>query len=218
MNAIRKIWDLVLNLLFPKSPKITRLEETARLNLRGILPRAENSLSIHNIFPLFDYRNDDVRAIVWEIKYKHNDRLCGALADLFYEEILETAADMELFGGGLPVLLIPIPMSEERRRERGFNQTEIMADRIHKQGGSSLQLGHNLLIKTRHTRPQAELKRAERLVNLKEAFSVPAPESVRGRNVILIDDVSTTGATLREAADTLKKAGAREVIAFTIAH
>jgi predicted amidophosphoribosyltransferase len=75
-----------------------------------------------------------------------------------------------------------------------------------------------LLEKIRHTSPQAELSRAERLDNLTGAYRVSDPESIRGKNIIVIDDVATTGSILREATRILKISGAREIIAFTIAH
>lgn len=217
-NALQKLWYAALDLVFPKKPHIAALEDKEWYNLRALLPKAENSLSAHNIYPLFNYSHEKVRAVVWDIKYKRNPRLAEALAKLLHEEMLETIADMELFDGGSTPLLVPIPMSYERKKKRGFNQTEFLAELVWKQSGGALAYTPHALAKVCHTKPQADLKRAERLENLKGVYRVEQPEAVARRNIILLDDVSTTGATLREASRTLKAAGAREIIAFTIAH
>jgi len=218
LESAKKIWNYFLDALFPKKESIASLEQEQWQSFRKILPRAGNELSAHNIFPLFDYRNPKVRAIVWDIKYKRNTRLAEALSKLMHEEMLESLADIELFEGSGPFLLIPIPMSAERRRERGFNQTELLASLIEKQSGAAFSYNPRLLEKIRHTSPQAELSRAERLDNLTGAYRVSDPESIRGKNIIVIDDVATTGSILREATRILKISGAREIIAFTIAH
>lgn len=109
--------------------------------------------------------------------------------------------------------LAPIPLSKERQRQRGFNQAELFARQLSTLG--QLPLWHGL-IRTRHTAAQAELAAKERAKNMRGALTVnerPAPE-----NVILVDDVMTTGSTIREAVRALKKAGSSSVWAITIAH
>ena len=85
--------------------------------------------------------------------------------------------------------------------------------------GASFSADFNALEKIRHTAPQSSIKnRALRLQNLSGCFSIPHPEKVRGKNIILIDDVTTTGSTLAEARSVLLSAGARSVHAIAIAH
>lgn len=112
-------------------------------------------------------------------------------------------------------VLVPVPLHPRRYRERGFNQSELLASRI----GATAQLpmAPGLLARQRYTTPQARLKRHERLANLSGAFSAPDHFKIRGKNVILIDDVATTLATLNECAKVLKAAGSTCVWGLVIA-
>jgi ComF family protein len=110
--------------------------------------------------------------------------------------------------------IIAMPMHWRKRWERGFNQSELLAAPIAKRFG--LKLSSNLR-RNRYTAPQAGLSETARRANLRHSFRVVKPEQVSGRRVLLIDDVFTTGATLRAATATLKAAGAAHVSALTLA-
>lgn len=112
-------------------------------------------------------------------------------------------------------MLIPAPSHGSRVRERGFDHTVQLARLVGRRLGVPLEAGN--LVKTRNTPNQAGLTRSERLENLKGAFTVRRPERIRGRLVLLIDDVITTAATTEECARTLKNAGAREVWVIAVA-
>lgn len=113
-------------------------------------------------------------------------------------------------------LVVPVPLSTRRLRERGFNQSELIARKIAQ--ALHLTCDNTLLLRTRHTVPQTEMSlRRERLFNVRNAFSCITPERVNGRHVILIDDVFTTGATLSECAKVLQSAGAKKVTALVVA-
>jgi competence protein ComFC len=111
-------------------------------------------------------------------------------------------------------VVIAIPMHWRKRWERGFNQAELLARPVAKRYG--LKLARNLRRNT-FTPSQASLTEAQRRANANSAFSVRRPYEIEGRRVLLIDDVFTTGATLRAAAATLKRAGAAHVSALTLA-
>ncbi len=111
-------------------------------------------------------------------------------------------------------VVIPMPMHWRKQWERGFNQAELLARPVAKRRG--LKLSFNLR-RTRYTKAQAGLSEAERRTNLKDAFRVKRPEQIAGKRILLVDDVFTTGATLRAAASALKAAGARRVTALTLA-
>ena len=113
-------------------------------------------------------------------------------------------------------LLIPVPLHKRRLNERGFNQSELlaksMADTYH------IICGNNILIRVVNPKHQAEIKKKEeRLENVKNNFAVTDRTSIRGRTIILVDDICTTGATLNECARVLKENGAKWVIGFVIA-
>lgn len=107
-----------------------------------------------------------------------------------------------------PDLLVPIPLSEERLYERGFNQAEAI---IKKSGG----LPDRLLTRI-HSEKQSKKSRFER-IHIPQVFQVEAQGSIEGKKVLLIDDIYTTGSTLRHAAKLLKEAGAERIESLTLA-
>jgi len=109
-------------------------------------------------------------------------------------------------------LLAPVPLHPRRLKSRGFNQSLLLA-----QGFSEVPVVREAVVRTRHTLPQVGLKARERRDNVKGAFAVPEPARVKGKNVLLVDDLFTTGATVRECARVLLKAGARRVEVLTVA-
>ena len=111
--------------------------------------------------------------------------------------------------------LVPVPLHPSRRRERGFNQARLLARGL--AAGRGLAVLDGALIKTRNAPAQAGLRAADRERNVRRAYAVKRPDLVRGRVLVLVDDVTTTGATLRECAGVLMDAGAKEVRAVTLA-
>jgi competence protein ComFC len=111
--------------------------------------------------------------------------------------------------------LVPVPLHPRRKRERGFNQSAVLARELGKAMGPRVLDG--VLIKERPTPAQTSLKSAERASNLRGAYRVKREDKVRGKVVMLVDDVYTTGSTIRECGRTLVAAGAKEVRAITLA-
>lgn len=111
--------------------------------------------------------------------------------------------------------LLPVPLHPVRQRERGFNQAELLAEALSTLSG--LPCESRLLVRTRPTRPQAELDREERGRNLRGAFDLRPGARLKGLDLLLIDDVYTTGATARACAELLKTAGASTVSVLTAA-
>jgi ComF family protein len=109
-------------------------------------------------------------------------------------------------------LVAPVPLHPKRLKNRGFNQSLYLA-----QAFPEAPLAREALVRTRHTPPQMELKAKERRDNVKGAFAVPDPALVKGKNVLLVDDLYTTGSTVKECAKSLLKAGARQVEVLTVA-
>jgi ComF family protein len=109
---------------------------------------------------------------------------------------------------------MPVPLHTGRLREREFNQSLLLADRI----GRHLCVPVSCINLTRTVPSPAQttLSRKERLKNLREAFAVTRPEAIVGKRILLIDDVFTTGATVNECAKTLRKAGSSDVFVLTL--
>lgn len=113
-------------------------------------------------------------------------------------------------------LLIPVPIHRRRQRERGFNQAELLAAELAATFGWELR--PDVLRRTRYTQPQAKLDRDKRLENLGGAFTVANPEATRGRNVVLVDDVLTTGSTLTACAVALQDSNPASIGALCLAY
>ena len=112
-------------------------------------------------------------------------------------------------------MIVPVPLHQQRLRQRGFNQAGLIAREFGR--ACSIPVRFGVLIRHRATLPQTRLGRRERLDNVRGAFMIARREAVRGRSVLLLDDVFTTGTTLSECAKVLKRAGAQTVHALTVA-
>jgi len=124
--------------------------------------------------------------------------------------------------GGLQLppgsVLIPVPLWPGKRQARGFNQAEAIARAFCSlRTAGSIQLDTSSLLRTRETASQTGLTRKQRRANVRGAFAVRNAERVRGRSILLVDDVMTTGTTVNECARVLLRAGAKEVFVATVA-
>lgn len=139
------------------------------------------------------------------LKYHNVKRLSRPLSDILLRiEIPRADA------------VLPVPLNKNRLRQREFNQSALIAKYCAERLGSILVL--DSLVKIRDTKPQVGLSSNERRKNMKNAFGIQNKDAVEGKDVLLIDDVSTTGATIRECSKVLKKTGAGSVHVVTLAH
>lgn len=170
-----------------------------------------------NTLVLLNYGDKNVKRAIWLFKYRNKRALAGVFAEIIHNSLFEELSELSLMKNFTSPLLVPIPISAKRFRERGYNQTELMARELARLG--NLELGIGILLKSRHTESQVKTRnKADRLKNLRGSFVVKNPEAIRGRSIILLDDVITTGATLSEARNTLKKAGAKHILSVAVAH
>jgi len=186
------------------------------------------------------YRGPSCRVCALPVVSEHS-KVCGqclkktppfskVIAYGLYEDILAEAINQLKFHGikrisktlgrlllslDLPETdgIVPVPMTIKRLRERGFNQSLLIARVIAKE--SKVPLLMDTLLKKKETPPQIGLSAKERLLNLKNAFEVKG--NMKGLRLLLVDDVMTTGATVTECSKVLVKAGAEEVIVLTLA-
>lgn len=165
-----------------------------------ISPMYEYNLKVHS---LFQYHGG-VRKVLHRFKYdrfREVGLVLGSLMGEYYRDVLQEKYD----------LLVPVPLHKDELRERGFNQSEILAHGFISIFSQNLSLP--ALVKIKKTRRQVNLNLTERRENLKNAFS--APYSLKGNTVLIIDDVFTTGETFKACKSALLKAGAREVQGVT---
>jgi ComF family protein len=118
-----------------------------------------------------------------------------------------------------PVLIVAVPLYKNKHRERGFNQAELISRAALKTSPvcERFELSEGLLVRTRETHSQIGLTSHQRRENLRGAFSVSCPQEVTGREVLLVDDVYTTGTTATECARVLRRSGASKVWIATVA-
>jgi ComF family protein len=112
-------------------------------------------------------------------------------------------------------ILVPIPLTKKKLKWRGFNQAEEIARELAE--FFKIPLISDCLIKMKETKDQVELSEKERKENLREAFSIKNKEKISGKNVLIVDDVFTTGATMEEAAKVLKEVGVKKIIGIVVA-
>jgi len=152
-----------------------------------------------------------IKELIHEFKYKSKDYLGSPLSKLMIGFIKEYNLPMDYLD-----FIIPIPLHKTRMREREFNQAQILSEYIAKEFKKNLL--SDVLIRHRHTKTQIDLEINQRLLNVLESFSVTKQSDIKGKNLLLVDDVLTTAATSSEAARTLKDAGANIVFVLTLAN
>jgi ComF family protein len=178
-------------------------------------PRCKRKLTIDGCFSALAY-NKTVQKLIFNFKYKpYLTDLKTVLADLFYESIIQNEQLQQQIKKG-EWIFVPIPLSAHKLRKRGYNQAEILAKELSKKFNMSVQ---DLLARTRETKTQVGLTNLQRKLNVKDAFLLK-PHAIfllEGKNVLLVDDVATTGSTLLEASKVLKKGGVQKVFGLTLA-
>lgn len=231
MAALQRLKTWCLDLLFPKYCVGCGLEGAflcmpcrgrlafgtpacpvcRRRNFTGIVcPTCGEVTHLRRFLAPFSYRDPLVRELIHTYKYAGVRELAATFAD-------EIEAFLNFYGVHPhgPSALVPIPLHRSRERSRGFNQARLLAEVFGQRLGLPVI---EALARVRPTEQQIEMKsHDERRANVAGAFRVATREELTGRTAILVDDVSTSGATLAEAARTLRDAGCHTVWAITIA-
>ena len=164
-------------------------------------------------YPL-EYKNPLIKNLIKRFKYEPLVKeLAKDLASLIiaHFQLLDPPPN---FGGG-DYVLVPVPLEKRKLKWRGFNQSEEIGKEISK--FLNIPLINDILFKIKETLPQVELSEKEREENIKGVFIIRNRKKISGKKILLVDDVYTTGSTMKECAQLLKKAGAKEVIGIVIA-
>ena len=202
------MFDFLLDLIFPRLCIgcgqagrffCLKCRKTIRFYSGQINPQYFNYEGLDGVFALAHY-DGIIRQTIKEIKYRGKFAICQELAEM----IIQNYHQKFLFN-----YLVPVPLSNKRQKDRGFNQAEKLA------GYLKFAPVLNCLERTHDTKPQFGLKLNERRENVKNAFALK--QKLPAGNFCLVDDVATTGATLSECAKVLKKAGAPKVYAICVA-
>lgn len=200
-----RVFNKILAALFPETCLVCKKEDEILCPdcLKKI--NRPDTPYLNGIHIAADYQDPAVKKALWMFKYKGVKQLAKPLAKLIKERVwgkLET-------GGWI---VIPVPLSKNKLRHRGYNQAELIAREL------SGNVCTDILFKKFHTRSQVEVKnREERSANVAGSFESRNSETIRNKKILLIDDVFTTGATISEAKKILKKAGAKKVVGVVVA-
>lgn len=180
-------------------------------------PVCRTKYSIDGAFAAISYKGI-VKKLIYNFKYKpFLSDLNKSLAELFYESIIQQEIFQKILNSSpaSELILVPIPLHANRLRQRGYNHAKLLST------GLSRKLGLKLveaLQRTKETKSQFGLKLKERKENLRNAFSIlPNIPMTQYPNILLVDDILTTGSTLLEAARILKRGGAKKVWGLTLA-
>lgn len=162
------------------------------------------------------YKLRIISKLIHLFKYRYVENISGSLGKIMCQACLE-------FSLPVPDLIIPVPISKNKLRSRGYNQSALLAKYIseHITPGYRIDVSENYLLKKNTYTPQMTIKNYEaRMNNVKNSFGInnsAAREKIKNQRILLVDDVATTGATLIECAKVLKHSGAKEVCAIVIA-
>ncbi len=170
---------------------------------------------IDQLFIVSDFKNQDTASVIKFFKYRFLSDLAEPLARLTFQYLDHIAQRDHFSFIHSNSLLVPVPLHKTREYWRGFNQSELIVRSVGRHYRLDVECA---LVREARGIPQAELEdRPERLSNVYGLYACSNPDRVRGRSVLLIDDVCTTGATLNECARILKEAGATHVAALVVA-
>lgn len=216
-SRITLITENILNFVFPDPPLPKNLKE---INAEKLIQKTQPVLSSEEgVIAFFNYKDPQIRSLVHYIKYKNSKKMSELAAEALYSELIEYFSELYTFDNIKHVTIVPIPLSKKKLHKRGFNQSLRIAKKIQKlDKPGTLKLKANTLHRITDTPSQTQIRnKKQREQNLKGVFKVKDEKKIKGETVLLIDDVITTGATMREAKKELKKAGASKVICVALA-
>ena len=153
---------------------------------------------------------DTVKDLLHLFKYHQKTALRFFLTDRMATFLRTYNISLEAFD-----LIVPVPLHPARLRERGYNQSGLLAEELGRQSRCPVSKG--ALLRVRNTKSQTTLRRKERWTNIRGAFTIKRSSVFKDKKILIVDDLFTTGATTSEAAQVLKQAGARHVVILTLA-
>jgi ComF family protein len=172
----------------------------------GIFDQSLRNKSFNDLFILFQFE-EKIRQLIHLLKYKHHLTLA-----LYFAR--EAKKRFPVFNNGNYDEIVPVPLYKTRKRERGYNQSEEIAKALAHIFKIPVKSEH--LLRIRSTSSQTKMSEKEREINVRNAFSCPV--HLKDTNILLVDDVITTGSTIEACVKALLSAGAKNVDVFAIAH
>ncbi|HRY31269.1 MAG TPA: hypothetical protein P5328_02685 [Candidatus Paceibacterota bacterium] len=233
---MKKIIKIVLDLLFPPSETLRELESLSSGEIfarcakwEKNFPQCGNGPRL-NLKSILKYKDPLVKEMLWQIKFRGQRKYAEICGEFLYKRIIE-----EISSGGpgaclgarsgtrsnnMPRrILIPVPIHQKRRKERGFNQCEWLCEKIMElDAGRFLQYEPNLIHRVIYKQKQSWSDKKERIKNLEGVFAVTDRRKIIKREIIVLDDVYTTGATLNALGEIILQCEPANIRYFTVAH
>lgn len=201
-----KIYNEILDIVYPMEDKCIICKTDGFMGLCPYCKSRINRDTIENGILSYGFYGGIVKSLILKFKYE-SDFTAGYLLSRLLVEMIE---EKEIYAD----VICYVPMTKKSEKKRGFNQCEVIARHI----GYHMNIPvSNCIKKIKNTKEQKTLTKEERVKNLMGAFKVSRIEDIKNKNVILIDDVMTTGATINECKYVLKKSGANKITVLTIA-
>ncbi len=219
---IKKIFNLIIDLIFPPNKEELEIRKLSPQSFKEKVKRAKKP-EFYFINAVIAYKDRLAKELIWQIKYKKNKYAIEIAGFILYQWINENIKD--------DCILIPIPISKRRRKERGYNQCELIIDEIIRLNEKDeikkikLEKNYNLLIREKNLSKQTFKNKKERLkandifkINKESSNNDFLKDNFLNKKIIIIDDVTTTGNTLKEAYSVMLKTQYRNIIVIALAH
>ncbi len=216
LSQIERLFSDFLDMLLPHSPESVIARAFSEETLEK-LTQPVTHLHEPWIIALFPYYNPKVRALVKSIKYRGEQGPLPALGRVVAREIMNIIGEKRKFDDWRDILIVPMPSSPSRLRWRGYNQSERIALAILPNLTEKIEYAPDVLARM-NRKSQVKIQRERRHHNIQGAFFALRPEKIRGRCILIIDDIVESGSTLKDARRALMQAGATDVAAVAIAH
>lgn len=230
MDYLYDLWDDFISLLFPRlchgcGSHLMRNENLICMECYVLIPRTNYHLLPDNpVARLFWGRSFMEKAAAFSF-YKKGSRIRNLIHNLKYRGIKELGYELgRIYGSALRSsgftsgmdLILPVPLHPTKKRKRGFNQSEIISAGI--SAATGLPVDVTILVRTGVSATQTRRSRFDRWTNVEGIFSVTDNEAIRGKHILLVDDVITTGSTVESCANELLKAGDVKVSVVALAY
>lgn len=223
MSIFYNLYNIIATALFPLSSTEQEVSSFTPEQAYETLPRAPtfdgNVLQLPDTYSIFAYKDERVAKLIWNIKYKKSKKSTQIGGYALYKEL--STNPVRTTNSKKPII-VPVPITKRRKRERGYNQCELLIDELERlDTDNEFTVCKDLLERIQHTSRQTLKGRADRLESAKGVFNINTAVSVKIPNtskIIVIDDVITTGSTMKEALDTLRSVGFENVSGLSLAH
>lgn len=206
MNIFLTLGNKISELFFPS---VYRNKEISHI------PRAPEN-NIEHVFSLYDYQHPAGRELIYHIKKYQDHYVQQKIAEQMYEHLLEYISEQQSFEYFIHPIITTVPLTKKSKQARNFNQCKNIAQFLSKKLSGQYQ---EVFSKIRETEKQALIKnKKKRKDNMQGSFALKPNHTLEYQDVIIIDDLVTTGATLEELFKVARKNKVRNIIAITLAH